>query len=331
MATGIRLAEKAAKYLRDNPDQKFKAREIAEWIMKEYPKDCEKKRQASRAEKIPLDTDEAMASQLVAELGAQRASLQDTYGIKTTAERPRRYYYTERSDETEVEEMERRNEHGFSANRREQLVTGSSTTGEKNFSEDDLYPKVMQFLHAELNVYGKRIHEGRSSNRRGPGGNRWLHPDLVGMEDLSSDWHRDIRDCVAEAGERKVRLWSVEVKKSIPRSEVRKYFFQAVSNSSWANLGYLVTVNIDEDALSELRILSELHGIGLIRLDPDNPPESEIVLPARERAEVDWATANRIAEENEDFRNYIKLVHRFHQTKGYINPRDWNTPQVEDD
>ena len=52
------------------------------------------------------------------------------------------------------------------------------------------------------------------------------------------------------------------------RSNVRESFFQAVSNSSWANFGYLVAAEVvGADTLKELRMLYAAHGIGLIQLD----------------------------------------------------------------
>jgi hypothetical protein len=39
------------------------------------------------------------------------------------------------------------------------------------------------------------------------------------------------------------------------------------------------------------RMLSSLHGIGFIRLDADNAAESQVMIPAKERSEVDWHTA----------------------------------------
>lgn len=103
-----------------------------------------------------------------------------------------------------------------------------------------------------------------------------------------------------------------------------KSFFQAVSNSSWANFGYLVTSEIEgSDTLKELRILSSLHGIGFIRLDAENPSESQIIIPAKERHDVDWDTANRLTEENKDFLKYIKLIRQFYQT-GEMRSHDWD-------
>lgn len=75
--------------------------------------------------------------------------------------------------------------------------------------------------------------------------------------------------------------------------------------------------------MKELRMLSSLHGIGVIRFDAENPSESEVLIPARERSEVDWNSASRLAIENRDFLDYIKLVRQFYQTN---DPRekDWD-------
>jgi hypothetical protein len=146
------------------------------------------------------------------------------------------------------------------------------------------------------------------------------------MEDLSADWSNEIKDCVKQYADKKTKLWSFEVKILINRSNVREVFFQAVSNSSWANFAYLVASEISgPDTMKELRLLSSLHGVGVIRLDAENPAESEILIPARERLEIDWNNANRLAEENTDFLNYIKLIRQFYQT-GDVRAADWDIP-----
>tara|TARA_Y100000588_G_C13543868_1_gene623176 strand:- start:8 stop:352 length:345 start_codon:yes stop_codon:yes gene_type:complete len=110
----------------------------------------------------------------------------------------------------------------------------------------------------------------------------------------------------------------------VNRSNVREVFFQTVSNSSWANFGYLVASEIQgSETLRELGILSSLHGIGFIRLDIENPSESQIMIPAKEKTKIDWDTANRLAEENKDFLKYIKLIRQFYQT-GDIRKSDWD-------
>ena len=173
-------------------------------------------------------------------------------------------------------------------------------------------------------MYSKRIDEKTSSNRMGKNGNIWLHPDIVGLEDLSSDWDSLVKDCVKLYADQQSKLWSFEVKILLNMSNVRESFFQAVSNSSWANFGYLVASQITgSDTLKELRVLCAAHGIGVIKLDVDNPSESQILIPAQEKTIIDWDSCSRLARENKDFNNYIKLVKQFYQT-GEIKVFDWD-------
>ena len=76
-------------------------------------------------------------------------------------------------------------------------------------------------------------------------------------------------------------------------------------------------------------MLSAAHGIGVIRLDKDDPAESEVLLPARERAGIDWDSVNRLATENKDFLDYVKLVKQFYQT-GEARLADWDVPKMDD-
>ena len=85
----------------------------------------------------------------------------------------------------------------------------------------------------------------------------------------------------------------------------------------------VATSILDSSVEQELRMLSALHGIGVILLNPENPSESEMMLPAKSRAEVDWQSVNRILVENADFKDYIELVSAYYQT-GRVRTRDWN-------
>ena len=137
-------------------------------------------------------------------------------------------------------------------------------------------------------------------------------------------WNELIRSCVKQGAGQSVRLWSFEVKKELTVSNARKSFFQAVSNSSWANEGYLIATSIsDNNVEQELRMLSALHSIGVILLNPENPSESEMMLPSTARGEVDWQSVNRILVENSDFKDYIELVSTYYQT-GRVRAKDWN-------
>jgi hypothetical protein len=185
---------------------------------------------------------------------------------------------------------------------------------------------------SKLSVHSKRIDEKKAINNKGRDGNKWLFPDLVGMEDLSKGWQAEIRDCVGEHSDKKAQLWSFEVKRLINRSNRREAFFQTVSNSSWANLAYLVAGEISDDGtLKELRMLAGRHGIGVILLDPESPIDSEIVIPAKENIEIDWGSADRLAEQNPDFTKFIKQVTKLYKIDE-INKEEWDfIPQKDDE
>jgi hypothetical protein len=311
----LNLAQTVLGYLKVRPDEKLTARQIAEWIFATFPEECQAKKHSSQY----VSTDAELVQQLVAEISSQRPRLQKRHPeLKTTEGRPRKYYYSEKSDVAEVAAAEG-------------VITAPTTdSSDIKLGEHALYPLLSLYLWEEFGVYSKRVDEKRSSNKRGPNGNRWLYPDVVGMEDLGADWHQEVRDCVNQYSDKRTKLWSFEAKLLINRSNVRECFFQAVSNSSWANFGYLVAAEIEgQDTLKELRMLFAAHGIGLIKLDADNPAESQVLIPARERDEIDWDMANRLAMENRDFLEYLKLVKQFYQT-GEARQADWDVPEVKD-
>ena len=313
----LNLAKVILDCLKERPDEKLTARQIAEWIFETYPAECQEKKAKSLGGRIKTDAD--LVQQLVAEIGSRRPDLQKRdSNLKTTEGRPRKYYYSTMSDVAEVAAAE-----GV-------VVAPTTDTHEAKLGEHALYPLLSLYLWEEFGVYSKRIDEKRSSNKRGPNGNRWLYPDVVAMEDLGAEWLQEVRDCVNQYSDKRTKLWSFEVKLLLNRSNVRECFFQAVSNSSWANLGYLVAAEIEgQDTLKELRMLFAAHGVGLIKLDADNPAESEVLIPARERDEIDWDMANRLATENRDFLEYVKLVKQFYQT-GEARLTDWDVPEVID-
>ena len=310
---GIKITQKTHDFLKQHSDQKYTAMEIATWIFKNYPNECKEKQKRSTAQLIPLNNDNAIVNQIAAEIGARRPSLQSQYPqIKTSEGRPRKYYYTEQSDSFEIikaEEISFKNEESKNENQQPK--------------EKDLYPILSEYLWTELEIFSKRINEKCSKNSRGPNGNKWLYPDVVGMQDLTQDWLREVKDCVKVYSDKETKLWSFEVKILLNRSNVRESFFQTVSNSAWANFSYLVASEIEEKTLPELRMLTTLHGVGIIKLDIENPSESQILIPAKERPNVDWGSANRIADENSDFLEYIKLIKQAYQT-GEVRRKDWD-------
>jgi hypothetical protein len=178
-AMSLNLAKTVVDILAAHPESKFTARQIAQRIFETFPAECQEKKKNSTS----IKTDGDLIQQIVAEIGSQRPALQKrNLQIKTTEGRPRQYYWTEKSDQTEVNEVESPVD--------TQLGNEASADALK---ESGLYPLLSSYLWSELGIYSKRIDEKKSSNKQGPKGNKWLYPDLVGMEDLTADWHQEIK------------------------------------------------------------------------------------------------------------------------------------------
>lgn len=74
----------------------------------------------------------------------------------------------------------------------------------------------------------------------------------------------------------------------------------------WQNLGAQLVY--DEDLLAELERFNQSFGIGIIKLDLDDIDSSKIVFPAEPKMMLDWETANKLAELNNDFRRFIQDI-----------------------
>ena len=307
-------AEKIIGFLKGIPKQKFNASQIAAGIVSAYPEDYRKKRQNQR-----FSDEKAFITQVAAEIGSHRDLIlpKNKHVFWKDKPKPRVYWYDPEKIAGQVDEIETIEDDDDEP----QAVVSVAP----NFhTEQDLYPILIDYLKSELKLYCQRIDEKRSKNSKGSGGNQWLHPDIVAMEPIDKEWNELIRNCIKQGAGKRARLWSFEVKKELTGSNARKSFFQAVSNSSWANEGYLVAASISDGSVEqELRMLSALHGIGIILLNQENPSESEMILPSRTRPEVDWQSVNRILVENTDFKDYIELVSTYYQT-GRVRTKDWN-------
>ena len=310
-------AQKALEFLKSNPNQKFTVRFIADKLIATYPQDYIEKRNNIKFE----NNEGAFKQQVIRELYSIFPDLIQNNPCVKYQEKPspRQYWYEPPSNLSPITGIDFHNSLIIDAE-----DNNPPPIQEKIFSEYDLYPVLIEYLSQELNLLTLRIDEKRSSNTRGQNGNQWLHPDIVAMQALDNKWNDLVKTCVKHSSGQNVRLWSFEVKKELNNSNIRSSFFQAVSNSSWANEGYLVATSISTNEVEEeLRMLSALHGIGVILLNPENPTESEILLPARRTPEVDWQSINRILNENSDFKNFIELVSIYYQT-GRIRTQDWN-------
>ncbi|MCX8011089.1 MAG: hypothetical protein N3A61_08055, partial [Ignavibacteria bacterium] len=210
-------------------------------------------------------------------------------------------------------------------------------TEELSFTERDLHPLLTYFVYANpsfgrgKNIITKTIFHEVSKKK---GYNEWLHPDMVGFYIPLEDWNSNLIEFNRLSENNTVKLFSFEIKKSINKSNYRESYFQAVSNSSWANEGYLVSAEIfqDDDLLSELERLTTSFGIGIIQLDINDIDSSRILFPAKVKTYLDWETMNKLCEQNKDFEKFIqdvkidfdsKRIHKSEYDNILENPEDY--------
>ena len=236
---GVNMAlsqsQKIIAFLEKHRGGSFTARQIAEAIVQQYASDYAKKRNNPR-----FADDKAFLSQIIAEIGSQKDTLKRLRPTLVWQDRPKPRRYCIPLEETQEA---RDTAQGETCERDEE----SCACEERALLEQELYPLLTSYLWSELHLYSMRIREGRSHNTRGNGGNQWLHPDIVAMEPVDKAWGKHVKACGHASGSTCVRLWSFEVKKTLTVANIRKCFFQAVSNSSWAHEGYLVATAIADD------------------------------------------------------------------------------------
>ncbi|MGL2522999.1 HrgA protein [Helicobacter pylori] len=182
----------------------------------------------------------------------------------------------------------------------------------KIMHERDLHPFLtyMAFYNENLKCYTKTIfHEESLKSPKGM--DRWLYPDMVGVRFL----HAELSNENLIAFSRKfdtlpVKLVSFELKKEISVNNCRECYFQAISNSSWANEGYLVGRHIDTRNPQLMDLLKRLHasfGIGVIDLRT-NEDKSAILLNAKYKEKIDYTMAQELSDKNPKFSGFLKSV-----------------------
>ncbi len=178
--------------------------------------------------------------------------------------------------------------------------------------ERDLHPFLtyMAFNNENLKCYTKTIfHEGSLKSPKGM--DRWLYPDMVGVRFLHAELSNENLIAFSKKFDTlPVKLVSFELKKEISVHNCRECYFQAISNSSWANEGYLVGRHINTHDLKLMDLLKRLHasfGIGVIDLRTDED-KSVILLNAKYKEKIDYTVALELSGKNEKFSAFLKSV-----------------------
>ncbi|MCQ2746644.1 COG2958 family protein [Helicobacter pylori] len=178
--------------------------------------------------------------------------------------------------------------------------------------ERDLHPFLtyMAYYNENLKCYTKTIfHEESSKSPKGM--DRWLYPDMVGVRFLHAELSNENLIAFSKKFDTlPVKLVSFELKKEISVNNCRECYFQAISNSSWANEGYLVGRHIDTQNSKLMDLLKRLHasfGIGVIDLRTDED-KSAILLNAKYKEKIDYTVAQELSAKNEKFSGFLKSV-----------------------
>ncbi|TPH85848.1 HrgA protein [Helicobacter pylori] len=187
-----------------------------------------------------------------------------------------------------------------------------STPSTKIVHERDLHPFLtyMAINNENLKCYTKTIfHEESLKSPKGM--DRWLYPDMVGVRFLHAELSNENLIAFSKKFDTlPVKLVSFELKKEIKVDNCRECYFQAISNSSWANEGYLVGRHIDTHNPQLMDLLKRLHasfGIGVIDLRTDED-KSTILLNAKYKEKIDYTVALELSEKNEEFSGFLKSV-----------------------
>ena len=194
-----------------------------------------------------------------------------------------------------------------------EVDTQPAPTISKAFDERSLHILFCNFLRSR-NIYAKTIFHEKSSNKV-DNAQKWVHPDIVGVQ--FEEFKKDETLSLLKATEPKetVHIYSYELKRKIESDyQLKQCYFQALSNSSWANFGYLVAFEINEDLDEEMERLNNAFGIGIILMQAS---ESKILYPAKEKV-LDYNTIEKLNILNPDFCTFIgKLSKVLNATKEY--------------
>ena len=185
-------------------------------------------------------------------------------------------------------------------------------TAGHDFHERDLHPLLAKWLwiNPAFNAYSRTIfHENSKKNQKGA--DKWLYPDMVAVNfEYANYSENNVLSLIERFDKRPIKIFSFELKIDLNFSNYKEYFFQAVSNSSWANEGYLVALNIaqDNEFVEALQKLSLSFGIGIIELNAQDISQSKILSPAKFKTQMDYSVVSELAGKNSIFSKFLKTT-----------------------
>ena len=185
-------------------------------------------------------------------------------------------------------------------------IKPAKTTKSRIYEERDLHKLLSSYLK-NTDTYSKTIFHEQSNGK--DNNQIWTHPDMVGIKFLNLQTKASQNFLKSINRVDTFKISSYELKREINSdSELKKAFFQAVSNSSWANYGYLVAFEFSDSLNEEMARLNQSFGIGIIELNA-NPYQSKVLYPSVFR-DLDFKTIDKLCKMNKEFEKFIEQTEK---------------------
>ena len=193
------------------------------------------------------------------------------------------------------------------------IIENNSTN--KKILEEDLHIPLTKYLYS-MKIYSKTINaNARDINLKGK--MKWGTPDIVAVT-FKDYINKSVLELFNHINLPTTELYAYELKLKLTLGNLTEYYFQALSNSGWANEAWLVAMNIDEnnydELMEEMKRLNQSFGVGVIKLNYYNPEDSEILFSAQKRNNLDIDTMHKLCY-NIQFQDFINDVNEILEAK----------------
>lgn len=213
--------------------------------------------------------------------------------------------------------------------------SSENTVTNKKILEEDLHIPLTKYLYS-MKIYSKTINANATDiNLKGK--MKWGTPDIVAVT-FKDYINKSVLELFNHINLPTTEIYAYELKLKLTLGSLTEYYFQALSNSGWANEAWLVAMEIDEnnydELMEEIKRLNQSFGVGIIKLNYYNPEDSEILFSAKKRNNLDIDTMHKLCY-NRQFQDFINDVNEILEAKdksknhiisSLINSKRFNNP-----
>lgn len=209
-----------------------------------------------------------------------------------------------------------------------------NNSANKKILEEDLHIPLTKYLYS-MKIYSKTINANATDvNLKGK--MKWGTPDIIAVT-FKDYINKSVLKLFNYINLPTTELYAYELKLKLTLGNLTEYYFQALSNSGWANEAWLVAMEINEndiDLMEEIKRLNQSFGVGIIKLNYYNPEDSEILFSAKKRNDLDIDTMHKLCN-NRQFQDFIDDVNEILEAKdksknhiisSLINSKRFNNP-----